>query len=383
MLKKIYALFFLLLLTGGESSEKTICLNMIVKNESPVIARCLDSIKPFIDYWVIVDTGSTDETKKIIQETLKEIPGELHEQAWVNFGYNRNEALKLAKGKGDYLLFIDADEQLEGFFGTENLEKDVYLVTLRTCKDPLSTCLRAFLINNHLSWQWQGVLHESLKYEGERSFELLADLVLSAESKEGHRSQDPQKHLKDAYTLEKALKDDPNNSDYVYYLAQSYYNAQELALSLKNYEKRSKMDGWDQHTFWSKYYMGHIQELLKMDPKHIIKSYSDAFQYRPIRAEPLCRLANYFYNQKNFLLGYLLAQHGLAIERPNDIVYVEDWIYSYGMLAVFGNCAMELGKNKEASAAYEQIAQKKEIPDQIRQQAKATLQYLSTKKDTD
>ena len=41
---------------------------MIVKNESAVIKRCLDSVKEIIDYWVIIDTGSTDDTKEIIQD---------------------------------------------------------------------------------------------------------------------------------------------------------------------------------------------------------------------------------------------------------------------------------------------------------------------------
>ena len=44
---------------------KTICLNMIVKNEQPVIRRCLASVKEMIDYWVIVDTGSTDGTQDL------------------------------------------------------------------------------------------------------------------------------------------------------------------------------------------------------------------------------------------------------------------------------------------------------------------------------
>lgn len=38
----------------------SICLNMIIKNEAPVIDRCLASVKPWIDRWVIVGAGSTD-----------------------------------------------------------------------------------------------------------------------------------------------------------------------------------------------------------------------------------------------------------------------------------------------------------------------------------
>ncbi|MEN9654269.1 MAG: hypothetical protein RL235_381, partial [Chlamydiota bacterium] len=74
-------------------AHPTICLNMIVKDESRVILRCLESVRPLIDSWVIVDTGSTDTTKQIITEYLSNIPGELHERAWQNFAASRNEAL--------------------------------------------------------------------------------------------------------------------------------------------------------------------------------------------------------------------------------------------------------------------------------------------------
>jgi len=53
---------------------------MIVKNESRVITRCLDSVLPVIDYWVIVDTGSKDGTQEIIKKHLKNIPGKLYER---------------------------------------------------------------------------------------------------------------------------------------------------------------------------------------------------------------------------------------------------------------------------------------------------------------
>lgn len=85
---------------------------MIVRNECRVIERCLDSIKGFIDHWVIVDTGSTDGTQQLIRQCLRDIPGDLIERPWVNFGYNRTEALEFARGKSDYVFVIDADEVL-------------------------------------------------------------------------------------------------------------------------------------------------------------------------------------------------------------------------------------------------------------------------------
>ena len=78
---------------------------MIVKNESPVIEKCLASVKGMIDYWVIVDTGSTDGTQQIIKNFMKDVPGKLYERPWVNFAHNRNEALDLARNKTDYAYF--------------------------------------------------------------------------------------------------------------------------------------------------------------------------------------------------------------------------------------------------------------------------------------
>ena len=51
-------------------SGQTICLNMIVRNEAPVIRRCLVSLLPIIDYWVVVDTGSTDGTQDVVLGTV-------------------------------------------------------------------------------------------------------------------------------------------------------------------------------------------------------------------------------------------------------------------------------------------------------------------------
>ena len=68
---------------------QTVCLNMIVKDEAHIIQRCLASVKPLIDSWLIVDTGSTDGTQTVIREILHDVPGEIVERPWVNFAHNR------------------------------------------------------------------------------------------------------------------------------------------------------------------------------------------------------------------------------------------------------------------------------------------------------
>ena len=164
-MKKFFLLFFFILapwnLQAKEPKRPTVCLNMIVKNETKVIERCLETVKPLIDYWVIVDTGSTDGTQKLIKKLMKGIPGKLYERPWVNFAHNRNEALQLAKDKGDYLLFIDADDILtySPEFKKPLLDQDAYFVKIQFGGTSYG---RTQLVKSSLDWKWIGVVHEVL-----------------------------------------------------------------------------------------------------------------------------------------------------------------------------------------------------------------------------
>ena len=94
------------------SGKKNVCLNMIVKNEIKVIRRCLNSVKHLIDYWLIVDTGSTDGTQARIKEILKDIPENYTNGPGkiLNIIEMRRSSWPIRKPN---LLFIDADEELK------------------------------------------------------------------------------------------------------------------------------------------------------------------------------------------------------------------------------------------------------------------------------
>ncbi len=187
-----------------------ICLNMIVKDEASVIERCLASVKPVIDHWVIVDTGSTDGTQDIIRRFMTDIPGELHERLWRNFGDNRTEALELARDHGDYLLFIDADEQLrvDTSFDPAQLKEDAY--SLATFFGNLIYD-RVNLVKSQLPWKWCGVLHEYLDAGRPVQQPRIQGLGILV-TPDGARSHDPKKFEKDAALLEEALQSEPHNA---------------------------------------------------------------------------------------------------------------------------------------------------------------------------
>lgn len=334
------------------AGEKSVCLNMIVKNESQVIEKCLASVKPLIDYWVIVDTGSDDNTRQIIKEYMKDIPGELHERPWVNFSHNRNEALNLAKSKGDYVLIIDADEVLQysNDFKLPTLDKDLYLIPLRQVG--VVDVKRNGIHKSTLNWSWKGDFHEVIESPEVKTSEVLKGIVNlcnthpegnSGRSKESNRT----KYLRDAEGLKKSLEKDPTNSRYVFYLGISYAAADQHELAKKSFEKRVSMPSSDhQETYWALYNLGLMQEKLN-EPDAALETFSKAFAFRSIRAEPLFQMGKIYRKKGNLLMSYLLFKHALSIPYPEGDSCVEYVVYDHQMLIEFANCALLMGKFKE------------------------------------
>ncbi|MBF8263291.1 MAG: hypothetical protein HW387_956 [Parachlamydiales bacterium] len=352
---------------------KTICLNMIVRDESKVIERCLSSVKNIIDYWVIVDTGSSDGTQAIIRQAMKDIPGELFERPWIDFAHNRNEALGLARGKADYTLFIDADEQLvlTKPFDKNHLSKSFYVIK----SVGLDTeHFRIHLVDRHPGWKWDGVVHESVINSQEMEGGALHDAIIDFRPRDGHRFSDPNKFLKDAEVLEKALQKDPANARYVFYLAQSYFNAREFPLALKNFEKRVSMGGEKGEVYISLLCIGYVQDLLKMDDDRIIGSYLLAFQYNSSRAEPLERLGQFFYQKGWHFLGYLIAQYALSIPRTTDLsVHAFHWVYDYSLRLLFADCAFAINRFQESADAYRQVLKSDQLPAELKERVNKRL----------
>ena len=360
-------------------SKKTVCLNMIVKDEAQVIEKCLSSVKRLIDHWVIVDTGSSDNTKKIIQKALQGIPGELHERPWVNFAHNRNEALELAEDKGDYVLLIDADEVLQypEDFALPALEKDLYFIVVRRQPDDRTPGIGAAdakrngLINNHLNWKWWGVIHEIITCPDAKTSEVLDGILnLSNSHKKSisGRSKDSEvtKYLRDAEVLERALKDEPDNSRYVYYLGVSYAAAEELELAKKSFEKRVSMPSADlQETFLALYNLGLVQLSLN-ETDAALRTFYRANAFHPTRAEPLLQLAKIYRQENNFLLGYLLSKYALSLPYPAEDSCVEYVVYDHTLLIEFANCALLLGKFDEGFDACGRLLSNPNLPPEFK-----------------
>ena len=282
--------------------RKTVCLNMIVKNESHVILNTLKHLAKFIkfDYWVICDTGSTDNTKEIIKDYFKEvdIPGELIETPWRDFGYNRTDAFNNAYKKTDYVFVWDADDEIHGNFKfPENLTGDSYKFVFGN-QNGLRYG-RCQLFNNMKKWHYVGVLHEYPacleKHSG--SIDVLGDYYFIS-GHTGDRSKDPNKYLKDATILEKAFleafeKKDPIHNRYCFYTAQSFNCCNKLEKAIEYYKKVLTLNSWYQEKYVSCFELYEHLERLKR-PEEALYYLVQSLKYDKNRVECVYRLVKYY-----------------------------------------------------------------------------------------
>jgi FkbM family methyltransferase len=358
----------------------SVCLTMIVKDETAVIERCLRSVRPFIDCWSIVDTGSTDGTQRLIATTLASLPGELHERPWKDFGHNRTEALTLARAFADYSLVIDADETFdvpEGFAFPE-LTADGYYTRHRGSNSVVTFDLLQ-LLKADARWRYEGVLHEVAVCDGPHRTALLTGPVCMGHF-DGARNQvdSKQKYARDAALLERALEQEPDNARYRYYLARSYRDAEMPEQALENFAKRADMGGWDEEVWHSLHLMGVVSA--DLNKYHAaVASQLRAHQLRPQRAEALCALAQLHRTREEHHLSYLFARQAARIPRPDDRLFVDDSVYRWRALDELSIAAYWVGEYEESQKATRELLQRDAFPAGERPRIEKNLRFAEQK----
>jgi glycosyltransferase involved in cell wall biosynthesis len=361
------------------TKEKKICLCMIVKNESKIIERCLNSAKPILDFVSICDTGSNDGTPEIINNWCKEnnIPGTVHFAAFKNFGFNRTLAISMAQEsyhEADYILLLDADMilEVEHPFNKYELDKDQYLTPqyLGQIKFWLTRLLKA-----SLPWKSVGVTHEYWDIDRSKLNEVahsrydtkgkLDNLVIIDQQDGGSRTD---KFERDKRLLLEGIQDPLTSPDlkirYMFYLGQTYLCLNEYEESIYWYKKRVEAGSWAEEVFYSLLNIGLLYEILShqasdrrnnllnetnrnsevADPTMIetlileeeqffglATTYlQNAWEYRTCRAEPLYHLAKMYRLKSKHNIGLMYALQGSEIPFPkDDILFVDYHVYDY------------------------------------------------------
>jgi glycosyltransferase involved in cell wall biosynthesis len=350
------------------SQMPSICLTMIVKDEAAVIERCLESVRGLVDTWVICDTGSTDGTQEVIRASLGDLPGALHERPWVDFGHNRTELMELAHGHADYLLLIDADMTVTyDRARLRDLTADSYM--LRHADDPEYWIKRLVRGDGH--WRYVGSTHEYITTDGVDREQVLDAIVIDHHADGGTR---PEKFERDLRLLSRELEQDPDNPRTVFYLAQTLRDLGRIEEALDLYRRRAALAGWEEEVFYARYQVGLLSERAGHGDL-AIPALFEAWSHSPRRAEPLYALAWMFRGRSLHAAAQMVADRGVRTPIPTNALFVERWIYEWGLLFEYSIAAYWVGQPRVALDACNRLLRNKGLPDKYRRQTLANREH--------
>ena len=329
----------------------TISLCMIVKNEEPVLARCLDSAKDIADEIIIVDTGSTDRTPEIAS-----CYGHVYDFEWIDdFSAARNYAYSLATQ--DYIMWLDADdvilpadrEKLLALKATPGFNADAVLMPYHTAFDkqgrPTFTYYRERITNRACGFQWIEPVHEYLAWDGVAHYSDAA--VTHMKEQDG----EPGRNLR-IYQRTIREKGELSPRGTYYYARELYYNGDYHAAIGWFQRFLDCYDGWVEDKIQACLLLARCCDRPAEKEHWLLRS----FEYAAPRPEVCCDLG-YLYSGKGDYaraLGWFMT--ALAYEPPkHQLGFVRPDYNGYIPAIEACLCAWHLG-DVDAAKKYNRIA---------------------------
>jgi len=328
----------------SNDSGPTLCLNMIVKNESKIIIRLLESVSKIIDTYLICDTGSSDNTIELITEYFKEknIEGKIIKEPFKNFEYNRSFALKACyeNNMADYILLLDADMvlQVHNFNKNMLLSAEVFTILQGTSHFYYKNVR---IIKNSDQTHYVGVTHEYLSHPNEfRRRDLTKEELFILDIGDGGAKSD--KSERDIRLLTEGIKNDPTNGRYYFYLANTYKDAGQHEKAIETYLAKIKLGGWFQEIWQSYYKIGHCYKDMN-NKEEAIKYWNKCSEVISERLENVYNIISlYRYSGENHkAYEYyckarpLLEKHLKKELDRDDYLFLENDVYTYKLFYEF------------------------------------------------
>ena len=265
-----------------------LALHFIMKNESHVLQRMLETSKDILDLIVCVDTGSTDNSISLLKELgLKyNIPTYVFERPFDNFCNSRNFSMskvkETAKELGwdldkSYGFWYDCDEELmhDGKFDKNSLDKDLYMIN---AKIGSMNYTRNTFFRLSGDFAWYGPVHEFIIPKSTDVTSGVIDGLYIHVNMDGGSWKEGslhKKYRKHAEMLEDYINHEDRDPRWIFYTAQSYHdsasipdnkeeNEERLRRSKKYYTERvENPGGYPEERYYSQYRIGHLSKVLE------------------------------------------------------------------------------------------------------------------------
>jgi len=318
---------------------------MMVKNETKRIRVSLESIKDTVDSIVIFDTGSTDDTIKIITTFCKnnKIILRLKEGEFVDFSTSRNVSLDFADSfeEIDFLLLLDTNDELRDSgqlrdFCTQ--QKDTVNSGFLYCQEWWSGQYDKYfnirLVKAHKGWRYRGSVHEWMKNTGVEEGEeppviRVPDSTVIYQDRTQDDDKSGKRFIRDKVLLLKDHNENPTDPRTSFYLAQTCACLNQLEDAFYYYKIRAGLDGFQEEKFHSLLRCGDLSEKLLLDWHDSMTWYMKAFEHSQ-RVEPLLKIAEHYKYFKNWLLAFTFLNTACKLKYPNHaMLFVDKRSYDY------------------------------------------------------
>jgi glycosyltransferase involved in cell wall biosynthesis len=343
-------------------------LLMMVKNEHQTIKVSLDSVKDYVQCFIIYDTGSTDDTIEIITNYCKEHKMNLYmiQGDFVNFSTSRNVLLNFADTIDhiQYLLLLDSNDQLRGGptlrkFAKQELKTDnsAFLTSQEWWSGKTDRYFNIRFIKPRCGWFYKGVVHEHIyninHREGQPQLpnpKIPVEAVLYQD-----RTKDDDKSSK-RFSRDKVLllaehKKEPDNPRTLFYLAQTFSCLGDNEEALKYYQMRVNVEGFWEERFHSQLRSGEIAWKLGHSWAETMQYYLKAVEVEE-RAEPLYKIANYYRDKEKWKMAYYFGGIACKLEYPvNNILFIDREVYDYQRYHLLGIVAFYAGRMEDGKWA--------------------------------
>jgi glycosyltransferase involved in cell wall biosynthesis len=358
-----------------EALKPHICLMMIVRNEGQTLPRLLPSVSALISSWVIIDTGSTDDTKSVIAELLAGIPGELLEREWKSFGANRSDLVSLIPREADFAFLLDADHEvsydsLESFYAEiqSDTQSNCFMIPVR---DSNLEYLMPYLVRQGPSYSYVGSTHEYLDAKtGLQKSKPIESLVITHVGNGGSKSD---KFERDRQLLEEDILRGEATARNHFYLAQTYEHLNLADLALKHYSIAESSSTWDEEKYMSNLRSGRLHKHAgRIDLA--LDSFGMAYECCPDRVEALYEMVKIYESKGMFSLAYTILKSQPFPTRQR-VLFVELWIKGWGLEVEAGVVAWRVGLKDEAREIFERLLEKVDLPESAITLVKKNLEY--------
>jgi glycosyltransferase involved in cell wall biosynthesis len=272
---------------------------MIVKDESHVVERALQSALPFIECWSIVDTGSSDDTIAIIENFFQKhsVPGKVFRRPWRDFGFNRTEALDLCQGLMKWAIMLDADDTIEGellspdFFSDQPSSKSHDISSAQKPDETVNAMTIQIKFGQHefrriqffrldAKWRYVNKVHEyAVCDSAAHVFHLPSSTFMHARS-EGAQSKDPIARAERDISL---LLSEPRTIHNLFHLGNSYREAKRYDDALRCYRR---IISFQSREINSEKYISMVNVIFfSTNPDEQIRITKAALELEPLRLE--------------------------------------------------------------------------------------------------